>query len=150
MRLIIAFILLLLVAAGGLSASGFCFGQHRFLSNREFIDTAVREVMKGRGAYSLSDGKARTEISGTPYTSKDEFNRENPDCCSVVAIDYPRDNGPQFTMLDRVLGKAAKLVKLKYKDRWTEDGQPKTEIVEGYLGLTNCGEVNHARDYWWK
>src|SRR5689334_17669062 len=125
MRLIIAFILLLLVAAGALSASGFCFGQRRFLSDREFIDAAVQEVMKGRGAYSLSsaDGKTRTEISGTPYISKDEFNRENPDCCSVVAIDHPRDNGPQFTMLDRVLGKAAKLVKLKYKDRWTEDGQ---------------------------
>lgn len=152
MRWIIAFILFLLVAACGLSVSGFCFGQYRFLSDREFIDAAVQELIKGRGTYSLFsiDGKIRTEISGTPYASKDEFNRENPDCCSVVAINYPRDNGPQFTMLDRVLGKAAKLVKLKSKDRWTEDGQPKTEIVEGYLGLTNCGEVNHVRDYWWK
>jgi hypothetical protein len=78
------------------------------------------------------------------------LNRENPDCCSVVAINYPRDNGPQFTVLDRVLGKAAKLVKMKYKDRWTEDGQPKMEIIEGYLKTTNCGEVNHVRDYWWK
>jgi hypothetical protein len=44
-------------------------------------------------------------------------------------------------MLDHVLGKAAKLVKVKYNDRWMEDGRLKTQIVEGYLGLTNCGEV---------
>ncbi|MCK1573905.1 hypothetical protein [Bradyrhizobium sp. 174] len=152
MRLIIAFILVLLVSAGGLSAGGFCFGQHRFLSDREFIDAVMQDLMKGRGSYSMHsiDGKTRTEISGISYASKDEFNRDNPDCCSIVSFDPPRDSGPQFTLLDYVRGNAAKLVKVKYKDRWTEDGQPKTQIVEDYRGLTNCGEVNHARDYWWK
>ena len=38
MRLIIAFIRVPLVSAGGLSVGGFCLGQHRFLSDREFID----------------------------------------------------------------------------------------------------------------
>lgn len=152
MRLIIAFILVLLVSAGGLSAGGFCFGQHRFLSDREFIDAVILDRMKGRGsplAYR-NDGNTKTAISRIPYASKDEFNSENPDCCSIVSFNSPRDNGPQFTLVDHVLGNAAKLVKVKYKERWTEDGQPKTQIVEGYLGLTNCGEVNHARDYWWK
>jgi hypothetical protein len=152
MRLIVAFILVLLVSASGLSAGGFCFGQGRFLSDREFIDAAILDLMKGRGSYLIQtiDGKTRTEVSGIPYASKDDFNSENPDCCNVVSFNFPRDSGPQFTLLDHVLGDAAKLVKVKYKDRWTEDGQPKTQIVEGYLGLRNCGEVNHARDYWWK
>jgi hypothetical protein len=152
MRRTIVFILLLLVFAGGLSVSGFCFGQHRFLSDQEFIDAAIQELMKGRGTYSLFsiDGKHSAAISGIPYASKGEFISDNPDCCSIVSINYPRDNGPQFTILDRVLGKAAKLVKVRYRDRWTEDGEPKVKVVEGYIGLTNCGEVNHARDYWWK
>jgi hypothetical protein len=151
MRLIIAFTLVLLVSAGGLSAGGFCFGQHRFLSDREFIDAVMQDLMKGRGSYLIQgiDG-TRTEISGISYASKDEFKSENPDCCSIVSFSTPRDSGPQFTLLDHVRGNAAKFVKVKYKERWTEDGQPKTQIVESYRGLTNCGEVNHARDYWWK
>ena len=152
MRLMIAVIPVLLVFAGGLSAGGFCFGQHRFLSDREFIDAVMQELMKGRGSYLVHsiDGNTQTEISGISYASKVEFNSENPACCSIVSFDTPRDSGPQFTLLDRVRGNAAKLVKVKYMDRWTEDGQLKTQIVEGYRGLTNCGEVNHARDYWWK
>jgi hypothetical protein len=151
MRLIIACILVLLVSAGGLSVGGFCF-KNRFLSDREFIDAVTQDLMKGRGSILMHsiDGKTRTEISGISYASKDEFNSENPDCCSIVSFNTPRDSGPQFTLLDHVRGHAAKLVKVKYKDRWTEDGQPKTQIVEGYRALTNCGEVNHARDYWWK
>jgi hypothetical protein len=152
MRLIIAFILVLLVSSGGLSASGFCFGQHRFLSDREFIDAVTQELMKGRGSYLMlsNGGKTRTEISGIPYASKDEFNSENSHCCNIVSFNTPRDSGAQFTLLDYVRGDGAKLVKVKFKDRWTEDGQPKTQIVESHWGLTNCGEVNHARDYWWK
>jgi hypothetical protein len=150
MRLIIAFILVLLVSAGGLSASGFCFSQHRFLSDREFIDAVIQERMKGRGSYLVHsiDGKTKTEISGISYASKDEFNSENPDCCSIVSFNTPRDSVPPFTLIDHVWGDAAKFVKVKYKDRWTEDGQLKTQILEGYWGLTNCGEVNHARDNW--
>jgi hypothetical protein len=37
-------------------------------------------------------------------------------------------------MLDHVLAKAAKLVKVKYNDRWRQDGQLKTRIVEGVWG----------------
>ncbi|KJC56402.1 hypothetical protein UP10_34535 [Bradyrhizobium sp. LTSPM299] len=151
MRRIIVSILFLSVLAGSLSVSGFCFGEHRFLSDQEFIDAAVQELMKGRGTYSLLHaGGSNTAVSGVPYVSKEEFISDNPDCCSIASINYPRDSGPQFTILDRVLGRAAKLVKVKYKERWTEDGEPKVQVVDGYLGLTNCGEVNHARDYWWK
>ncbi len=109
--------------------------------------------MKGRRSYFLhsADGKTKTEISGISYATKEEFNSENPDCCSIVSFfSYTSESAPQFTLFDHVRGNAAKLVKMKYKDRWTEDGQIKTQIVEGYLGLTNCGKVNHARDYWWK
>jgi hypothetical protein len=62
MRLIIAFILVLLVSAGGLSAGGICFGQHRFLSDREFIDAVILDLMKGRGSYLAyrNDGNSRT------------------------------------------------------------------------------------------
>ena len=114
MRLIIAFILVLLVSAGGLSAGGFCLGEHRFLSDREFIDAVMQDLMKGRGSYLMHsiDGKTRTEISGISYASKDEFNSENPDCRSIVSFDTPRDSGPQFTLLDHVRGNAAKLVKV--------------------------------------
>jgi len=152
MRWVISLVLLPLVFVGALSFGGFCFGHQRFLSDQEFIDAAIQELMKGRGTYSLVsiDGKSSTAVSGVPYGSNGEFIGDNPDCCSIVSIDYARDSGPQFTMLDRVLGKAAKLVRVRYKDRWTEDGEPKVQVAEGYLGLTNCGEVNHARDYWWK
>ena len=95
MRLIIAFILVLQASAGGASAGGFCFGQHRFLSDREFIDAVMQDLKKGRGSYLIHsiDGKTRTEISGISYASKDEFNSENPDCCSVVSFNTPRDSG---------------------------------------------------------
>jgi hypothetical protein len=104
MRLIIAFILALLVSVGGLSASGFCFGQHRFLSDREFIDAVIPDLMKGRDSYLIHsiDGSTRTQISGIPYASKGEFDSENPDCCSIDSFNTPRDNGPQFTLLDHV------------------------------------------------
>jgi hypothetical protein len=110
------------------------------------------ELIKAHGSYWLTsiDGKTRMEISGIPYVSKDEFINENPDCCSIVSFNTPRDSGPQFTLFDHVRGDAAKLVSIKYKYRWTEDGQLKTKIIDNYLGLKNCGEVNHARDYWWK
>ena len=152
MRWIIASLLFLLVSAGSFSTGGFCFGKHRFLSDREFIDAAILDLSKEGGSHLVQaiDGKIRTEISGIPYANKDEFNSDNPDCCNVVSFNLPRDNGPQFTLLDHVLGKAAKLVHVRYKNRWTENGLPKSQIVEGYIGLTNCGEVNHARDYWWK
>ena len=84
-------------------------------------------LMKGRGSYLAHsiDGKTKIEISGISYASKDEFDSENPDCCNVVSFNTARDNGPQFTLLDHIWGNAAKLVKVKYKDRWTEDGEPK-------------------------
>jgi hypothetical protein len=149
----IAIIVVLLLSVGSLSVGGFCFGQRRFLSDQEFIDAAILDRMKGRGSYLLHsiDGKNKTAISGIPYASKDEFNRENPDCCRIVSFNYPRDSGPQFTLLDQIGGNAAELVYVRYKERWTEYGQLKNQIVDNsYLGLTNCGEVNHARDHWWK
>ncbi len=108
--------------------------------------------MKGRDSYLLrsNDGKSKTAISGIPYVSKDEFNRENPDCCRIISFNYPRDEGPQFTLLDHFRGNAAKLVNATYKERWTEGGELKEQIFDSYLGLTNCGDVNHTRDYWWK
>ena len=95
MRLMIAVIAFLLVFAGGLSAGGFCFGQHRFLSDREFIDAVMQELMKGRGSYLVHsiDGNTQTEISGISYASKVEFNSENPACCSIVSFDTPRTAG---------------------------------------------------------
>jgi hypothetical protein len=151
MRWVVVLILLPLLLAGGLSFCGFCFGQQRFLSDQEFIDAAIRELVSSRASWQpVIEGTFRPPVSGISYVSESEFIDENPDCCSIVGINYPRDSGPQFTMLDRVLGKAAKLVKMRYKYRWTEQGEPKVHVVESYFGLTNCGEVNHARDYWWK
>jgi hypothetical protein len=123
MRWVVVIILLPLLLAGGLSFSGFCFGQQRFLSDQEFIDAAIRELVSSRVVWQpVIEGTFRPSVSGISYASESEFIAENPGCCSIVGINYPRDSGPQFTILDQVLGKAAKLVKMRYKYRWTEQG----------------------------
>src|SRR5258706_16223166 len=96
------------------------------------------------------DGKTTT-ISGIPYADRGEFSHENPDCCRIVSFNHPLDSGGAIHTTRSYPGSAARLVKVRYKERWTEDGQLKNQVTDNlYLGLTNCGEVNHARDYWWK
>ena len=123
-----------------LSYSGFCLERFGYLSDSEFIDAAIDEVMKTRSHVFEEPGGGFMTFGiqrQLPYKDREEFRRLNPDCCRIV----PR--GPDsVTLTHRLWGQAAKSVHVRYKVNYFNDNGIliKLEAV-ARRAISNCGRV---------
>src|SRR5262249_43139687 len=111
--------------------TGFCLTHFRYLSDDEFIDAAIFDVMSS-GGHSIA-GANESYIRFRPareirYQTVADFRRGNPNCCRIVQND-PRWVG----LFDEIYGRAAKSVELTYQVRYvTESGAESTVKAFAY------------------
>lgn len=92
-RLVIAAVVAMaaIFTAIQLSRTGYCFGERRWLSEREKIEAATSIALRGGDAwYSVQRTRPNDEemtFRSPPYTSAAEFLAAHSDCCRIGA-DY--------------------------------------------------------------
>jgi hypothetical protein len=120
--------------------NGFCLLDLRFLSDREFIDAAVRDVLTSTAIIETPTGgfaQFVPEEPRVPYGSLAEFHRLNPNCCKIV----PHD--PFWVgFWHRVTGLAAKSVHVRYGVRYVNQyGSISSMEAVGQRAVSCCGHV---------
>jgi len=137
-----------LVAVLSLSYYGFCFGQRRFLSDAEYFNAVIDEVLQAK-TYSFTTYQQGTvsfnSVKAVQYRDKQEFLELNPNCCKIV-LHNVGDQGPYTSFSDRVFGRAAKIVSATFNMRHLDDnGNPQNRVGTGQYAVTNCGRAWSAR-----
>jgi hypothetical protein len=121
-----------------LEFSGYCFDQQRFLTDREFLNAAVREAI-GRDAVTVALSQGRQlKIDSVPlprYSSVEEFVEKNPQCCKFTPHNAG-DESPLVTFGSRVSGRAARTVVVAYPLN-LPDRPAATASLR--IVVTNCG-----------
>jgi hypothetical protein len=120
--------------------NGFCLFQFRFLSEQEFFDSAISDVLTSIAVIETPTGgyaRIRPEEPRVPYGSLAEFHRLNPNCCKIV----PHD--PVWVSLwHRLTGLAAKSVHVRYGVRYVNQyGSVSSMEAVGQRALSCCGHV---------
>jgi len=134
-------IILVLGVAPALSYNGFCFSQKRFLSDTEFIDAAIAEIIRLR-THNVIAGGGLKSVNVIRYENIAEFRRLNPDCCTIV-----RHNSEvkYVEFDDQVFGRAAKSVSLTYAlNHLDEYEHRKSARSTAEVVIGNCGGVFNA------
>jgi len=107
---------------------------------------AMAEGMKGA---SSDDVKKRFTL--IPYSSKEEFLRENPDCCQLTwrgseGYSFPVWDTGTFTGDGRVSGVGNGMFEFKYKVRYLDQQGTRKEIERtSYIRVNNCGNPAWGR-----
>jgi hypothetical protein len=125
----------------------YCRETSRAMTNKDRIDAVVKWVISGYppslSELTLSPEAYRDVYSGPrpktfiPYTSQNEFMALNPDCC---AVETSTPNVRKIRIMDRVSGRIAAYVRVRYRVRYVdESGTAREQIVEPYYAITTCG-----------
>lgn len=132
----------------GLNYSGFCHEQRRFMTNQERIEIVVRRILSSypptlKTYVTRPDGQRAIQWErpekAIPYESVEEFFAVNPDCCEVTLQQHPKQGGT-VPLLERLSGDTAANVRVRYQVRYLDENeQLKTEYVESYWAVSNCG-----------
>jgi hypothetical protein len=103
---------------------GYCADQHRYLSDQEFMQIAIRRQVNSN----------RMEIDGSDASIR-SFLENNPNCCRV-------DRDPEWlSFIDRLFGFYVVDVEVNFKvrkDRQMTIGQ----FYEGHALIRSCGEID--------
>jgi hypothetical protein len=124
-------LMLFLIALGYLNATGFCYRESRYLTNKQLISAAAIEAVKTNRAYAAIEQRIE-------YASATDLIARNPDCCIVIkdvgdqsADPFLRDVAP-----DRIFGSYVLAVEVIYRAR--QDGPKPFDHHTYYLGA--CAE----------
>jgi hypothetical protein len=141
----------LIVGASGfaafLSYDGFCFKERRFLEIQEYYNAAAEAAMQSPAGIQLvnPDSIVFKTVRKIDYASVADFFSSNPVCCSFAPYNVG-DLGPDTTLLDRLLGNAARIVQVTYDLNFLDErGQKNSKKVTGRFAVTNCGQVRKLK-----
>lgn len=127
-RLIFAGVaVLVLLAYFSMNYSGFCFGEWRYLSDEEKLNSAVTYV----AAYGPMGSLERQKVTGIPYDGKhdyyqqqvpyesaEEFLRLNPDCCALRPKQEPLADGYHPTFWEEITGQSNYVLRVNSVQRY--------------------------------
>ena len=108
-----------------LNFSGFCYREVRYLSNREFIDRAVRFNLQLHGP-----SNERKKV----YSSLTEFYRLNPNCCILHNWGYPFAD----PIIVRLVGLYIAVADIVYR---TNDAAGVDNFYYSFVFMNACGDV---------
>ena len=116
-----------------------------YLCNQIPIDYRVIEEAEQIG----SSGDAREWFTLIPYDSKDEFLRENPDCCKLTPYSAQQNIFGYDLLIfeepstgnERASGMGDGMFVFKHKVRYMSQGgiRKKIETTKPYIMVNNCG-----------
>jgi hypothetical protein len=124
-----------------LNTAGFCWDEKRFLSDTEFISTALESTYRH---YPLRDYSSTGDVVRNPivYGSLDDFTSANKDCCRFV---NETDHQYSLFWFHRIQGLAAALVEVKYQVETDPKAGGALRMPPGkdlrYYVVTNCGRA---------
>lgn len=115
---------------------GYCADLGRYLTDQEFIDAAIDEVLSSVRAFGRS---TKLEPSVIVYRDRESFLRVNPECCEREG--RYRDEGPRpMSLWKRITGYQFTWVAVRYKERELySDGRREDKTQRGYFFLDSCG-----------
>ena len=123
------FCLLITFLLIGLSYSGFCFKEFRYLSDQEKINIAITSILESnRDAVVLYEDNSFLY----PYKDVDDFLISNPNCCEIVN----NIGTGNMDWLDRLLGHLTAYIYIEFIGVYKN----KIEKKKGIIAITNCGE----------
>lgn len=106
---------------------GYCYSQKRFLSDEEFIQSALRRVLKG-SPYS------RPDIDGSEASIRN-FHSDHPGCCQILRIAAGKEpEGAAFSDIWHV----AVLMSFKSLEKFSPSSPA---MYTSYTVLNECGKV---------
>jgi hypothetical protein len=148
MFIIILFVLLGVVATfGWFSYNGYCSSQKRYLSDKEFFNAAIDEVIRRRTYMeTVRAGQTIQFIPRKliPYLDKDDFWASNPTCCAIVPDNV--GEGIQTTFGEKLFGRAARTVSVTYTVNYADqNGSPQSAMSTAKYVVSNCGHAWNAR-----
>ncbi|MEM7494514.1 MAG: hypothetical protein AAF296_14130 [Pseudomonadota bacterium] len=113
--------------------SGYCFEEHRYLSDEELIHGAL-----SRGPHISSARRAfeRGKIPHVPsFGSTDAFYEAFPDCCEIVGEEDQKNRQPFWR---KAVGDFRGYVSISFE----LDGVKDEKVAFGprYVAVTNCGK----------
>jgi hypothetical protein len=136
-----------MVAALSFSYNGFCLSQMRFLSNQEYFESAISEIIQRNSEQLItysSSGALFRSIRTVRYASAEEFHRQNANCCKMIPHNVG-DEGPYTTFSQRLFGYAATIVSGTWLVNYVDEaGDPKSEQKTQQFAVTNCDRAWHA------
>lgn len=122
-----------------------------YMCNQISMDYIEIENAEGMREASMNDGKQRFTL--IPYSSKEEFVRENPDCCKLLPYPFRQDilgheiflwGGESSLGSERANGMGDGIFdfkrKVRYMDR--EGSRKEINIIKRYIAVSNCGYPN--------
>lgn len=139
----------LVIGKMSLNYIGFCFKEHRFLSDEEKISIAIPYVLGSYPPNLLEYGErlGRVVVIGghTPahpiyYKDRDAFLAENPDCCKLTQkMERTKSEFP-IQLEHRLLGNSNTFVEVTYKLKYIDEtGVERSQITTEYVAISNCG-----------
>jgi len=141
-RIVVTSLLVMVIGAvfgaPTLSYSGFCFSQARFLSDREYEDIAITQIMSLPCYQTV---RANRCVPPIRYNDIADFRARNPDCCRFIR--HRSDFEPRKpTFRDQLFGRAAHSVLVNFKINYTDaDGIQRETIGPGLIVVGSCGRV---------
>lgn len=140
--------------------SGFCWGDMRWLSDREKIDMAVNRFIASSEFYpGYFDGRLQEEVKRREmpdaYKSIDEFYLVNKNCCDIVPFlqrnpdeRYEDWNASIPGFFDKACGRADSKIRVKYKFRFhRENGGVAMRTKIAYFVVDNCGKASKVSSH---
>lgn len=125
---------------------GYCFAQHRYLSDQEKVASVVVHLLQNYPPAMLrtpvEPGVWHATRPQRPlyYTSVADFLARNPDCCAL-SLTRKELEGSGPTLMERVTGTVSAFVGTEYKVRYRDDQDSIREIaVTGFQAISNCGK----------
>jgi hypothetical protein len=137
-------VLALLLVRPTLNVAGYCWEEHRFLSEEEFILRALEHTFSyypPQEYAGLQYGRLEDKImQPIYYKSFEEFVELNKDCCKLVDED---SEGYRLPWIYKIRGRAAAMVEVIYRVETSEDARSGRGFPAGYNvfypNFTNCG-----------
>jgi hypothetical protein len=130
---LLLFFIVSLVYVSVLNVTGYCWGQSRYISYEEKIKAVYGRVPKE----SFTIGSPWVDV--VPYTSFEEFMKENPDCCEVNYVGAGEIGNPG--LFRSLMGNRYERIKVKYKDFYKVNGRRYFEYHFTDTAVTSCGKI---------
>jgi hypothetical protein len=127
------YFLITAILLGGMTYSGFCFKELRYISDEEKIRIAIAYILK-ENRENVVPYKDNSFLY--PYKDVDDFLVSNPSCCQI----WDGIGGDTY-WLEKLFGKFAGCVYAEYLGTHKKTSKTKSLIV-----ITNCGKPWDALD----
>jgi hypothetical protein len=120
-----------------LNYNGYCWDTHRFITDEELIEAAIKSVISSNNA----ERTLEEEKWPIHYRDVDDFRRVNPECCQLRG--HLGDDGPRpMSFTNRILGSEHEFVTVRWLLRSvSRDGRREDAQKAHYIYLNSCGKA---------